>query len=83
MYLDLQRQAETQKKNRFASTKVQILTEHVQSVYLHSAIKIYVTASGDGSVRVRANGGGGGGGGDVDLLGDSSGISSGNYADVC
>jgi hypothetical protein len=57
----------------------------VQSVYLHSAIKIYVTASGDGSVRVRANGGGGGGGGggDVDLLGDSSGISSGKYADVC
>lgn len=46
------------------------LPEHVQSIYLQSALKIYVTASGDGSARERSGSATAkGGGGEVDLLG--------------
>ena len=59
---------------------VAALPEQVQSVYLQSALKIYVTASGDPakrglggkSLKPAASVGGGGGGGSVDLLGSES-----------
>lgn len=63
---------------------VTALPEQVQSVYLQSALKLYVTASGDAAKRglggksLRPSASGGGGGGSVDLLGSETSSVSGS-----